>query len=368
MLHNSKKYIGIFLVLLLFSMLTVSTANAEENENTYVEEQNQSVVSSESIIVLNDYMKNGYFLEASDFNITSEREVFDINERNIAKYYVVENLSGQEYFAIISNTQENSTVLLGGEGNGDVFELGDENYYYFGGYSIVSADDTNQIIEYIKSEDEDLSTYEIIQNLDIQLMNPKASIMGDGYGSKLLSSPIFSQKDPDVKSGYQSSACGPTTIAVILQYWHDSKGKSKLQVWNSGYTTKGAFINSMYANRGGAFYGMSVNGMRSGLENEAFARGYSATTSSFNNFFSYKTQIDDNRPVAVKFDKWFSKWEPNAKYDYDYHWTPGLGYIYTASSGALLRVQTLGSNSYVRDINYDVHSGIITMVSFSINN
>lgn len=367
MFHNSKRYMGIFFVVLLFSILTVSTANAEENKDTNVEEQNQSVVSSESIIVLNDYMKIGYFLEASDFNITSEREVFDINGRNIAKYYVVESLSGQEYFAIISNTQENSAVLLGGEGNGDVFELGDENYYYFGGYSIVSADDTNQIIEYIKSEDEDLSTNEIIQDLEIQLNNPKAST-GDGYGSKLLSSPIFSQYDPDVKSGYQSSACGPTTIAVILQYWHDSKGKSKLQVWKSGYTTKGAFINSMYANRGGTFYGMSVNGVRSGLENEAIARGYSASSSSFNNFYSYKTQIDDNRPVAVKFDKWFSKWEPNAKYDYDYHWTPGLGYIYSASSGALLRVQTLGSNSYVRDINYDAHSGIITMVSFSINN
>lgn len=95
---------------------------------------------------------------------------------------------------------------------------------------------------------------------------------------------------------------------------------------------------------------------------------YSATTSSFNNFFSYKTQLDDNRPVAVKFDKWFSKWEPNAKYDYDYHWTPGLGYIYTASSGALLRVQTLAPNSTIRDINYNVNSAIISMVSFSINN
>ncbi len=197
-------------------------------------------------------------------------------------------------------------------------------------------------------------------------MNPKAST-GDGYGSKLFSSPIFSQYDKDVKSSYQTSACGPTTIAVILQYWHDSKGKSKLQVWNSGYSTKGAFINSMYANRGGTFYGMSVNGMRSGLENEVIARGYAATTSSFNNFFSYKTEIDNNRPVAVKFDKWFSKWEPNASYEYDYHWTPGLGYIY-ASTGTMLRVQSLGTNSTVTDINYNVHSGIITMVSFSINN
>lgn len=53
-----------FFVVLLFSILTVSTANAEENKDTNVEEQNQSVVSSESNIVLNDYMKIGYFLEA----------------------------------------------------------------------------------------------------------------------------------------------------------------------------------------------------------------------------------------------------------------------------------------------------------------
>ncbi len=74
----------------------------------------------------------------------------------------------------------------------------------------------------------------------------------------------------------------------------------------------------MYANRGGTFYGMSVSGMRSGLENEVIARGYAATTSSFNNFFSYKTEIDNNRPLAVKFDKYFTLFEPNADYAYDY--------------------------------------------------
>ncbi|PCD84347.1 hypothetical protein CNQ87_08180 [Lysinibacillus fusiformis] len=68
----------------------------------------------------------------------------------------------------------------------------------------------------------------------------------------------------------------------------------------------------MYANRGGTFYGMSVKGVRSGLENEAIARGYSASSSSFNNFFSYKTEIDNNRPLAVKFDKYFTLFEPNA--------------------------------------------------------
>ncbi len=49
MFHNSKRYMGIFFVVLLFSILTVSTANAEENKDTNVEEQNQSVVSSESL-------------------------------------------------------------------------------------------------------------------------------------------------------------------------------------------------------------------------------------------------------------------------------------------------------------------------------
>lgn len=84
-------------------------------------------------------------------------------------------------------------------------------------------------------------------------------------------------------------------------------------------------------------------------------------------FFSYKTEIDNNRPLAVKFDKYFTLFEPNADYAYDYHWTPGLGYIY-ASTGTMLRVQTLAPNSTIRDINYNVNSAIISMVSFSINN
>ena len=72
----------------------------------------------------------------------------NIGKKDKELSFFLVKLSGQEYFAIISNSQENSTVHLGGEGNGDVFELGDENYYCFGGFSIVSADDTNQIIEY----------------------------------------------------------------------------------------------------------------------------------------------------------------------------------------------------------------------------
>lgn len=39
-----------------------------------------------------------------------------------------------------------------------------------------------------------------------------------------------------------------------------------------------------------------------------------------------------------------------------------------ASTGTMLRVQSLATNSKVVDIDYNVHSGIISMVSFSINN
>lgn len=48
---------GIFFVVLVFSIL----ANADENEDTDVEEQNQSVVSSETNNVLNDYIDSEFF-------------------------------------------------------------------------------------------------------------------------------------------------------------------------------------------------------------------------------------------------------------------------------------------------------------------
>lgn len=51
MLNNLKRYMGTFFVIILFSMLTVTIVDAEEKEQ----------VLSESNIVLNDYMKNGYF-------------------------------------------------------------------------------------------------------------------------------------------------------------------------------------------------------------------------------------------------------------------------------------------------------------------
>ncbi|POZ56243.1 hypothetical protein LYSIN_01026 [Lysinibacillus sphaericus] len=362
------------IALIIFSTFSVSTSSAQEIESSSFEEI-QSETSQESIDALNDYLINGYSLDASDYNIVVEKDVYDLDEIKIAKYYSIKSFSGQEYFAIISNINGVFTTLLGGEGAPDELVLGKGKYYYPGGFTLISADDANQILDYIKSKNETLSINEIKRDLKIQLedsslIDPLSSsygskLLSSSYGSKLLSSPIFSQHDSDVKKIYRNSACGPTTIAVILQYWHDSNSKTKLQVYNAGYTTKGAFINSMYANRGGSAFGMSVSGVRSGLENEVIARGYAAVTSSFNNFSSYKTEIDNSRPVAVKFDKYFTLFEPNVDYDYDYHWTPGLGYIYS-SSGSLLRVQTLGTNSYVRDINYATNSAIISMVSLTI--
>lgn len=355
------KNLGYLFLVTLFLILGVSTVDAAESNNI----NGKEMISPEANFILNDYMKNGYELDVSDFIVTEEKDVYDINNVRIAKYYGVETLNGEKYFAIISDAKANSTVLLGGEGIPEVFNLGEEKYYYLGGYNIVSADNNNQIVEYVKSKDEELSTKNIKNDLEVQLVTTQE--IGGSYGSKLLPHTIFSQYDSNVKSGYRNSACGPTTIAVILQYWHDSRGKSKLQVYNSGYTTKGDFINSMYVNRGGSALGMSVSKVRStGLESEVLARGYSALTSTFNNFASYKNEIDNNRPLAVKFDKYFTFFEPNADYAYDYHWTPGLGYIY-ASTGTMLRVQTLGTNSYIRDINYNVNSAIISMVSLTIN-
>ena len=377
---SSKKFAVSVVLILLTSLLFISTAGAQEFVEVPTSESKKIVTNLESLKILEDYLNTSYSLNASDYSIELEEGVYDISGKKIAKYYVIKSINGKEYFAIISNDKEYSTVFAGGENVEQILNLGNGNvkHYFVGGYTLVKANDHNQVIEYVKSKNSELTTEDVKNTLSIQ-KNPNAVKQWDAallenistnavgsYGSKLLPNTIFSQFDSNVTPLNRNSSCGPSSMAVILQYWHDSRSKGKLQVYNAGYTTKGAFINHLYQNRGGGLAGMSVNGVASGLQNEAIARGYSATTSTFNNFFSYTNEIINNRPVAVKFDKYFTLFEPNADYSYNYHWTAGVGYVYSASS-TLLRVQTVSSNSYIRDIDYNSNSAIISMVGFTIN-
>lgn len=120
---------------------------------------------------------------------------------------------------------------------------------------------------------------------------------------------------------------------------------------------------------------MSARRLARGLEaylRTGLGSGYAVSTHRIREFAAYKAEIDAGRPVAVKFDKWFSlRWK--GRYAFDYHWTVGIGYEIAGGERRLI-VQDNGagnadggySASRERRIGYKAHADVLAMVSVTI--
>ncbi|MNB72886.1 hypothetical protein D3C81_211750 [compost metagenome] len=114
-----------------------------------------------------------------------------------------------------------------------------------------------------------------------------------------------------------------------------------------------------------------ARGVRAFLR-DSLGQSRAIETRRFNDFDQYKAEIDADRPVAVKFDKWLSfRWR--GRYDFDYHWTVGIGYELT-EQGPLLLVQDNGLRrgegvfipSRERRISYAGNADVLSMVALRI--
>ncbi|CQR51715.1 C39 family peptidase [Paenibacillus riograndensis] len=187
----------------------------------------------------------------------------------------------------------------------------------------------------------------------------------------------YTQWEPGVFS--PGSACGPATMAALMEYWHTRRGCSLIP--GAGhFQSKAAHINYIYSHHGGTPWGMSARGFAKGLQDYLGAalpreNGKPFSVSLFNNMQRYQAEIDAKRPVAVKFDKWFSlRWR--GSYAYDYHWVLGSGYDMTdAAAGPVLIVQDNGMRhknggftpGRERRIPYLPNRSILTMVALHID-
>ncbi|MBO1912267.1 hypothetical protein J4G37_46665, partial [Microvirga sp. 3-52] len=74
-------------------------------------------------------------------------------------------------------------------------------------------------------------------------------------------------------------------------------------------------------------------------------------------------EIDNGRPVAAKFDKWFTlRWR--GKFAFDYHWVPVVGYEKNGNELLLIVHDNGGRNrtSQLRTISYKKNKSILTFV------
>lgn len=114
-----------------------------------------------------------------------------------------------------------------------------------------------------------------------------------------------SQYDASISPNYRNSACGPTTAHVILQYL----GASTLSV------------NHLYKMLGctkiGLFRWCFIRNLRKYLPT------WDVRSCTLKEALQ---EIDAGRPVAMRFDRYFSLQWRNKKSAYAYHWVPLIGY------------------------------------------
>nr|WP_106780688.1 C39 family peptidase [Lysinibacillus timonensis] len=116
----------------------------------------------------------------------------------------------------------------------------------------------------------------------------------------------LSQYDETIQEIYQSSACGPTTIYVILNHL-------KL---HSTYS-----VNELYKRLGGTKIGLFkwrlIKNLRKLLGPKWNVSGCTLQEAL--------KQLDLGKPVAMKFDRYFT-FQRKSKSTFKYHWVPLIGY------------------------------------------
>ena len=162
---------------------------------------------------------------------------------------------------------------------------------------------------------------------------------------KMLTIKGKSQFDDDVDKFIQRSACGPVTAFVMLDYLFPE--------------TSPLTVNALYRLLGGTRIGLLktcfIKNMR-----KLLGPKWVVATCTIDEVFR---QIEENRPVAAKFDKKLNfRWL--GKYDFDYHWVPVIGFEKTRDDILLIIHDNGGPNreSQVRSISYKKNQTILSFV------
>jgi len=114
-----------------------------------------------------------------------------------------------------------------------------------------------------------------------------------------------SQYDTSIAPSYRNSACGPTTMHVILNYLNGSAPS----------------INELYKQLGSTKIGLFKWRLIRNLRR--IHPSWDVRTCSLKEALQ---EIDAGRPVAMRFDRYFSLQWRDKKSTFAYHWVPLIGY------------------------------------------
>lgn len=163
--------------------------------------------------------------------------------------------------------------------------------------------------------------------------------------SRLIEVKGKSQHDEDINRAYRASACGPVTAFVLLRHLLSPNQPPD--------------INQLYRQLGGTRIGLPASRFVRKLS-KLLGADWNVKTCSVEEALH---QLNEGRPVALKFDKWFRlKWR--GRFSFDYHWVVLVGYEYIEGSLYLLVHDNGGRNrpSTVRSVPYRLNESILTFI------
>lgn len=155
-----------------------------------------------------------------------------------------------------------------------------------------------------------------------------------------------SQYSENINKQYRSSACGPVTISVILNYWGNT------------YTANHLY-EEIGATKIGSFRFIMVRRLRKLL-------GSSWRISPSDRIDEVIHELQRGRPVAAKFDKYFT-FRFFSKPLYAYHWVVLTGYeikdghiyLFFHDNGAP------GRKSKLQRVSFEEQSGVLRFILLS---
>lgn len=155
-----------------------------------------------------------------------------------------------------------------------------------------------------------------------------------------------SQYDDNVAPQYRSSACGPTSVFMILRYF--------------GINTYP--INALYKKLGTTKIGLFTWRLTQRLQ-KLLGEQWLVQKCSVH---SALQELQKNRPVAMKFDTYFTR-HLRTQADYAYHWVVVTGF--SIENGELyLMIHDIGAPnrpSQLRKIHYGKNANALTFVQIT---
>lgn len=353
-----KRIFSLSLVVALIFSVFVPNANAENVE---------LINENDALKAAKKYSQKIGIWEDAEFAIDSH--LYDIDDSLLGYHMLVKINNEIAGYLVVSATKDRGPVMQYGTNIKSVRIINElkskqEKIYYLGASDYVGAKSSTNLKEKIDTAKKTMLTelesqnlknseqYNVIKNKELRSL-PKDPNSQDLWNS-LLSTDVEPKQDVTVEAEYQkyldvdpisqrlrginypNSSCGPTTAAMIVDYY-----KSR------GYNVKAGvdypqgdvdLINHLYGEMYSSYYGTVGNDFAAGLlqhlrhvnSNWLVARspgeGYYGT---------YQSYIQGNAPVAIMFNERYSDWFND---DAKWHWLAGYGYNNTS-----------GSYFYVRD-------------------